>query len=100
MCQPVCWKTWLAQAHDGMLVMPTLAVDAAPLARIFASPLSQLTVCIGPEGDFTRAEAEAFVEHDGHVVSLGPRILRVETAALATLAIIQHEWSRQAAAPP
>ncbi len=45
-------------------------------------------VAIGPEGGFCHAEAEAAVARGAHLLWLGPRILRTETAALATLAII------------
>jgi 16S rRNA (uracil1498-N3)-methyltransferase len=42
-----------------------------------------VTVAIGPEGGFTEAEAELAVSAGWERLSLGPRILRVETAALA-----------------
>jgi 16S rRNA (uracil1498-N3)-methyltransferase len=45
-------------------------------------------VAIGPEGGFSHAEAEAATARGAHLLWLGPRILRTETAALATLAII------------
>lgn len=47
-------------------------------------PPAQLIV--GPEGDFTSAEAEAMVAAGARVVSLGPLRLRTETAAIAMLA--------------
>lgn len=49
------------------------------------------TALIGPEGGFTPAEAEAAKDAGVAAVTLGPRILRAETAAIATLAIVQHE---------
>jgi 16S rRNA (uracil1498-N3)-methyltransferase len=46
---------------------------------------------VGPEGGFAREEIE-FAEQMGFTsVSLGPQILKVETAALAILAMIQYE---------
>lgn len=47
---------------------------------------------IGPEGGFTPAEVEAAQEAGCRILGLGPRRLRVETAAVAALAIIQHKW--------
>ncbi len=38
---------------------------------------------VGPEGGFTDAEIDVAQEAGWHVISLGPRVLRVETAALA-----------------
>lgn len=48
-------------------------------------------VLIGPEGGFTLAEAEAIEGAGGRSVTLGPRVLRAETAALAALAVLQYE---------
>jgi 16S rRNA (uracil1498-N3)-methyltransferase len=49
-------------------------------------------VVIGPEGGFTRAEAEQFQSQGYHTVSLGKRILRTETAGLIVLGILQYEY--------
>lgn len=46
---------------------------------------------IGPEGGFSREEVKAAVEKGFIEASLGPRILRTETAPLAALSIIQYE---------
>lgn len=43
---------------------------------------------VGPEGGFTHAEAAAAAERGAVPISLGPRILRTDTAALALLAVI------------
>lgn len=48
------------------------------------------TALIGPEGGFTPDEAEQARAVGFAVVTLGPRILRAETAAIATMAIVQH----------
>ncbi len=48
-------------------------------------------VVIGPEGGFTEAEAGLARRHGFHTASLGRRILKVETAAVAALAIVQYE---------
>ena len=45
----------------------------------------------GPEGGFALGEAEAVEAADGHSVTLGPRILRAETAAIAAMSIVQYE---------
>jgi 16S rRNA (uracil1498-N3)-methyltransferase len=46
---------------------------------------------IGPEGGFARDEIDLAHRADFITVSLGRRVLRVETAALTVLAIIQYE---------
>jgi|WetSurMetagenome_2_1015567.scaffolds.fasta_scaffold41639_3 16S rRNA (uracil1498-N3)-methyltransferase len=49
-------------------------------------------ILIGPEGGFTPGEVAQAREAGFQVMSLGPRRLRVETAALAALAILQYAW--------
>ncbi len=49
-------------------------------------------VLIGPEGGFAAAEVEQALAAGFRVASLGPRRLKVETAALAALALVQHAW--------
>jgi 16S rRNA (uracil1498-N3)-methyltransferase len=54
-------------------------------------------VVVGPEGGFTAEERALVAAHEGCVrVSLGPRILRADTAAVAALAIVQSvlgDWT-------
>ncbi|MCL2352793.1 MAG: 16S rRNA (uracil(1498)-N(3))-methyltransferase [Firmicutes bacterium] len=47
---------------------------------------------IGPEGGFSDSEARLFQENGIATVTLGPRILRTETAGATTLAMILYEW--------
>ncbi len=49
------------------------------------------TLLIGPEGGLSDAERTAARAAQFQGLSLGPRILRTETAALAALAIIQQQ---------
>jgi 16S rRNA (uracil1498-N3)-methyltransferase len=63
------------------------------LASLLTGPPPQgVRVVIGPEGGFTPAEASQAREAGCHLVSLGPRRLKVETAALTILALIQGAW--------
>jgi 16S rRNA (uracil1498-N3)-methyltransferase len=50
---------------------------------------ANVLLLIGPEGGFSQTEAESAMAYGFTPVSLGPRILRAETAAIATMAIIQ-----------
>ena len=56
-----------------------------------SSAASRYVVLIGPEGGFTPQEAELLLAAGAGSVSLGPRILRAETAAVAALSIVQYE---------
>lgn len=52
------------------------------------------TVClmIGPEGGWSEAEETAAAAAGFRAITLGPRVLRTETASLATLAAMQTLW--------
>jgi 16S rRNA (uracil1498-N3)-methyltransferase len=53
-------------------------------------PHSRLAVLVGPEGGFAEDERAALLKQPHTVrLSLGPRILRADTAAVAALAIVQ-----------
>jgi len=58
------------------------------LKQIFAKNQSEpLTLAIGPEGGWTEEELGLFKKNGWQFASLGPTILRAETAAIAALAI-------------
>jgi 16S rRNA (uracil1498-N3)-methyltransferase len=56
-----------------------------------AQPRS-VAVLIGPEGGFTQDEIERAGQYGFQTVSLGPRILRAETAPVVALALLQSLW--------
>jgi 16S rRNA (uracil1498-N3)-methyltransferase len=61
-----------------------------PAAALSAVPPSPLAVLIGPEGGFAEDERAALLRQPNVVrLSLGPRILRADTAAVAALALVQ-----------
>jgi 16S rRNA (uracil1498-N3)-methyltransferase len=53
---------------------------------------SRISLLVGPEGGLTHTERELATERGFASVSLGPRILRTETAPVAALAAIQTLW--------
>jgi len=53
--------------------------------------ISQLTMVIGPEGGLAQPEVEKLLAMGAQTVSLGPRILRTETAGLAALVMVLYE---------
>lgn len=60
------------------------------LKEHLAKETKKIAIIIGPEGGFEEEEVESIVNLGGHSVSLGPRILRTETAGLSLVAIIQY----------
>lgn len=85
----VPFLTWLAEAGGG----PRLLLDppSPPLAAR-AAPPAAFDLVVGPEGGLAARERETALAHGCEGVSLGPRILRVETAAVAALAAIHALW--------
>lgn len=55
-------------------------------------PAGAVTLLVGPEGGFEESEEEAARLVGFQAVSLGPRVLRTETAGLAALAAIMALW--------
>ncbi|HEX2661120.1 MAG TPA: 16S rRNA (uracil(1498)-N(3))-methyltransferase [Polyangia bacterium] len=65
------------------------APDAAPLHALVTGNPRAVAVLIGPEGGLTKEEVALATGAGFRVATLGPRILRTETAAIAALAVIQ-----------
>ncbi len=63
--------------------------SALPALR---NPQDSVAMLIGPEGGWTDDERAHFTSSAWTPVSLGPLILRAETAALAALAIVNSAW--------
>ena len=64
-----------------------------PLRSVVKSIISSsrgLALIVGPEGGLSPAEVTACRSNAGTAISLGPRILRTETAALAAIAQLSY----------
>lgn len=59
--------------------------------KLQAGKARRIVLLIGAEGGFTLEEAERVTAAGGVSVTLGPRILRAETAAMAAMAVVQYE---------
>jgi 16S rRNA (uracil1498-N3)-methyltransferase len=87
------WQSFLSEALTGRLIVADPSGAACPTLREMSQgcEMSQgrrpLVVVIGPEGGLTDAEVTQAREAGGCCVSLGPRILRTETAAIALAAL-------------
>ena len=76
----------------------SLQPDAQHLKKILADYSNEhphrprnVLMLIGPEGDFTPAELALARRHGCRPITLGPIILRVETAAIYCLSILSYE---------
>lgn len=75
--------------HDLKLVA-ALQPGALPAKNVLR-PARSVCVLIGPEGDFTPAEYAAIDAAGFQPITLGPLVLRADTAALYTLSVVHHE---------
>lgn len=97
-CQPCTVEQFLKTRPGGLLLLASLQPDSKPIKEVLAvyqktngEPPDNVTVLIGPEGDFTPAEIALFKASNAIPVTLGPIILRTETAALYCLSVLAHE---------
>ena len=78
------------------LIFADEAGDALPALSALKSLSGPSAILIGPEGGFTPQEREMIRDHSFvTAVSLGPRILRADTAALSLLTLwqaVQGDW--------
>ena len=107
-----CGQNWLPRVHapqtpkeffqagekfDVMLIA-SLQPDARPIKEVLAETAGtrprRVLILVGPEGDFTPAEVALAKAHGCRPVTLGPIILRTETAAIYCLSVLGHELFR------
>ncbi|HEV3392306.1 MAG TPA: 16S rRNA (uracil(1498)-N(3))-methyltransferase [Chthoniobacterales bacterium] len=107
-----CGQNWLPQvgtpqkpkeffSHVGdfdLRLIGSLQPDAIHLKKILADYAEQcrdrprrILMMVGPEGDFTPAELALAKSHGCQPITLGPIILRVETAAIYCLSVLSYE---------
>lgn len=77
---------------------PALAEALPPAGERPAA--ARVSLLLGPEGGWTGGERQAAIEAGWTRVSLGPTILRAETAAIAALAVLRCVWPVGRATPP
>lgn len=88
---PVPWAL-ACQSAEGLGVLAFEEEKEVGLREVLASTatVSHLRLYIGPEGGFTQDEVALARQHGIHVVSLGRRILRAETAGVVASAAILY----------
>ena len=88
--RPLSLAEWLDMDADGLrLVLQPGAETALPPGD---APPAAVTLLCGPEGGLSESDLQSASGHGYRPVSLGPRTLRTETAALAALTLCQVLW--------
>ncbi len=86
---PATISQWVAEcrADRKWLLHP-----GANVARQAPGTANSVALMIGPEGGLSESEIEQAVQGGFLAVSLGPRVLRTETAPIVAMSIIQYLW--------
>jgi 16S rRNA (uracil1498-N3)-methyltransferase len=95
---PVDLKDYLNRGNERQLLCAALQPDAQPLWKLLQGALQPdglVDVFVGPEGDFSDAEYARLREASCLFCSLGPLVLKVETAASLVVGTLQV-WAQGA----
>ena len=89
---PVEFREWIGQQdlHRRVILTPRASESLADWAR--HQPPQALSIMVGPEGGFSDEEEAEALRHGALPLSIGPRVLRTETAALAAVSILSAAW--------
>ena len=92
LAEPVDFNQWAQQKdlHVRILLSPRAQSDNDCSAR--HHPPQSVALMIGPEGGFTDKEEDLALEQGVLMLSMGPRVLRTETAGLSALAALNAVW--------
>ncbi len=80
-------KDWCAQS-EGFLNLTLDPRSSTKISELKLDGISKIRLLIGSEGGFTEDEVKTSFDNNFKGISLGPRILRTETAALVCLSIL------------
>ena len=83
---------WLGEGSAGDALRLILRPGAGTQLGAAGTPGTGLCLLVGPEGGFSEREYDDAGFAGFEAVTLGPRILRTETAAVAAIAIAQSLW--------
>jgi 16S rRNA (uracil1498-N3)-methyltransferase len=84
---PLALDSWLMQTQDQHKLILSTTQNTKRLKDLKLA--KEVTILIGPEGGFSEEELHLAIKHGFTAISLGPRILRTETAGIATISILQ-----------
>jgi 16S rRNA (uracil1498-N3)-methyltransferase len=90
--EPLPLARWLeALAPERVLIFCDEEAEIPdPLGALARAPAGPIAVLVGPEGGFDDEERRMLMDRERTVrLSLGPRVLRADTAAVAVLALVQ-----------
>jgi 16S rRNA (uracil1498-N3)-methyltransferase len=91
---PVPWAEAVAAPPGGLLVVLWEQATAGLLSALPQDPPPEISLLIGPEGGIPEEDARAAQGGGAVLASLGPNVLRTETAALIGAAVVLARYGR------
>ena len=87
---------WMAAppAAAGLRILLSPRGHGSLAAWAHANPAQAVCLLVGPEGGFNEREEQAAIDTGALALSMGPRILRTETAGIAAVAALNAAWER------
>jgi 16S rRNA (uracil1498-N3)-methyltransferase len=77
---------------NGVLIVPYESENEIGIKDVLSKTKEKdISIIIGPEGGFSKEEINSLQNIGANIVSLGPRILRTETAGIALISMIMYE---------
>lgn len=89
---PQTLADWIDSQDAGPVLKILLRPDALRTVGSLPEPKHGIVLLIGPEGGFSDMEYDKAAYSGFESVSLGPRVLRTETAAVAAIAVLQANF--------
>lgn len=86
--EPLAFADWLAQPSPEAKFVLSVAFPAQRLANTLLAGKTECVVLSGPEGGLDAREEQLAIDAGFAPISLGPRVLRAETAPLAALTLL------------
>jgi 16S rRNA (uracil1498-N3)-methyltransferase len=83
---------WVAQPDAARRILLSPRASQSLAAWAGATAPHEVCLMIGPEGGWSEHEEAAALAHGALALSMGPRVLRTETAGLAALAALAAVW--------
>lgn len=92
LAEPVDFNQWTQQQdlHVRIMLSPRAEQSLSDWAR--HHPPQSVALMIGPEGGFTDKEENLAIAQGALMLSMGPRVLRTETAGIAAVAALNAVW--------
>ena len=87
---PITWKQALTRFEKENTLL-CYEGGGQPIGKLVSPADTAVSLVVGPEGGFDPAEVEAVTAIGGKIATLGPRILRCETAPIAALAVLMEK---------